>query len=220
MLKPFKNLIYVFLILFGSIFALANEHGEAPAAGAAKPVESYSGTQSDEWVKAEAELNALKAKLDAQQGLVQNLLPQKPHAASAAEEGGHKPPPPAGPPKSNQEKAAELNKEFAKYKELVEEYNKKVKDFESRYPEKGQALGRKYPRVKNKEIESLEKTLTLDGRIQRLNKKINSQYNHSPENKVEENAHQNSHPQKPQSDLQEKPSPQRKDVTDKIIIVK
>lgn len=226
MLKQFRNLFPALIILTFSSVVLANDAPEAKAKDSAS--ESYSGTQSDEWIKMEAELNALKGKLDAQQGIVQGLLPH-PKAAAGGE---HKPPPPpAGPQKSMQEKLAELNQESAKYQEMSEEYNKKLKEFQSRYPEKGQALGRKYQRSKgsesNHEGQSSEKPLDLDGRIKQLNQKIKSQYKNEsaesakpPVKKTNEKKHNNSRNHDSQSKPQKSPANPRKDVTEKIIIVK
>jgi hypothetical protein len=59
---------------------------------------------------------------------------------------------------------------------MVVEYNKKNEEFLTRYPERGLKEKRVYKRMKIKSLESFEDDFTFRGRMNKLHKKVLSQY--------------------------------------------
>lgn len=202
----FKALLIISLL---SLNVMANEgekHEAAPAAGAPAESSEFSGQQDDSWVKLQADVVSTKTKLDAQQAIVTELLVSKKNNKGSI----------------GKDQVDQLNSNHQKLQEMVKDYNQKLHDFEIKYPEKGQALGRQYSRKKEQSLEQLENSLTLDGRIRKINKKIKAQFG------VEENS---ALPEKkmPQTSADKKPkaiekTPQpvkpKDDITEKMIIVK
>lgn len=195
MSKLFKCILFcLFFILGIHVYA---ESGSAASAEATGSVE-YSGKQSDDWVKVETELSAVKTKLDAQKAQLDQLLDLS---------------------KKNQKMTKEqmtlLNETFAKYKAMVQEYNEKLEAFELKYPEKGQAEKRTYQRLKVQGSEEVSYTSTLSSRIKAINKKIESQYGLKKIIKTEKNKKDEIVPPA------YKATPIKKNpITDKIILVK
>ena len=136
-----------------SIFAEDSEK----AAGAN---ESFSGKQDQSWEKVQNELAALKTKVDAQSALVNSLIEQKSNLRGE-QLSAH---------------LADIKKQHQKYGQLVLEYNKKNEEFLTRYPERGLKEKRTYKRVKIKTLESFEDDHTFRGRMNKLHKKVLSQY--------------------------------------------
>ncbi|MFZ3229058.1 MAG: hypothetical protein WA160_02545 [Pseudobdellovibrio sp.] len=169
-----KNIFFTLIIIF-NLVVFANEHGkEKPvaaaggengaAAGAPVPEKPFSGRQSEDWIKVQAQLTALKGKVDAQKALVEGLIAQKSHA------GGHASPAAGG------DDTETLKKEHAAWLVMIEEYNTLNTSFQNRFPEKGAAVGRIYKRINPDNIETLESQMTAEGRLKRLVKKIKKQY--------------------------------------------
>lgn len=189
---------------------MANENKPeaTPAAAGAAPQESaeYSGQQDDHWMKLQADVVSSKTKLDAQQAIVTGLLVSKKNNKG----------------RIGKDQVDQLNSNHQKLQELVKDYNQKLHDFEIKYPEKGQTLGRQYSRKKEQSLDQMENSLTLDGRIRKINKKIKAQFG------IEENSEL---PDKkmPQTSADKKskavekisqPVKPKDDVTEKIILVK
>lgn len=201
----FKALLIISLF---SLSATANEEKAeaAPAAGAPSESAEFSGQQDDHWVKLQADVVSAKTKLDAQQAIVTELLVSKKNNKG----------------RIGKDQVDQLNSNHQKLQELVKDYNQKLHDFEIKYPEKGQALGRQYSRKKEQSLDQMENSLTLDGRIRKINKKIKAQFG------VEENSEL---PEKkmPQTSADKKlkavekisqPVKPKDDITEKIILVK
>lgn len=207
----FKSIFKAFLIFILSLLSLkvmANEGAAqaVPATGAPQESTEFSGQQDDTWMKMQADVVSAKTKLDAQQAIVSELLLSK---------------------KNNKGRIAkdqvdQLNSNHQKLQELVKDYNQKLHDFEMKYPEKGQVLGRQYSRKKEQSLDQMENALTLDGRIRKINKKIKAQFG------VEDNSEL---PEKkmPQTSANSKsksvekinqPVKPKDDITEKIILVK
>ena len=143
------------LILFFSQIILANSE---PAHE--KPPEDFSGAQSDQWSKIQTQLGQLKGKLDNQEKVVTELL-----KAKRSVEGAITP-----------AEIDNISKQHEKLAELTKDYNKLLEEFLFRFPEKGQAANRKYIRHENQSLDEMEKNLSLEGRLKRLQKKIKAQY--------------------------------------------
>ncbi len=164
----------------------------------------YSGSQNEFWLKAQADISSLKSKIDAQQKSVDEILVnQKANAKN-----------------SDQEQRKNLIQKHKELLEMIKNYNKKLNDFEIKYPEKGIEIGRTYQRKKKQSIDQIENQLTLEGRIKKLNKTINSQFQAYPSGPVKpkENVSEKPHEALP-SEIIIKKKP-KNDVTDKLIIVK
>ena len=165
------------LVLFSQISylanAIANEHGEEKPAegghggggehgGAAPEVEKkFSGSQTDEWMKVQAELTALKARVEAQKATVEGLIASKAHS------GGH----------ANSTDSENLKKEHEKLLAMIEEYNALSTSFQNRFPEKGSAIGRIYKRIDPEDVDTMETNMSTEGRMNLLDRKIRKQYN-------------------------------------------
>lgn len=145
--------IGVFLNL-GLSFALAQEQGQPV------PEASYSGKQDQSWEVVQNELAALKTKMDAQFSVVNNLVAEKSNLKG----------------EDLNAKMAEVKKQHQKYEQMVVEYNKKNDEFLTRYPERGLKEKRIYKRVKIKSLDSFEDDFTFRGRMNKLHKKVLSQY--------------------------------------------
>jgi hypothetical protein len=154
--------------------AWGNEHGEEKPAegghgggggehgGAAPEAEKkFSGNQTDEWMKVQAELTALKAKVDAQKVTVEGLIAAKAHS------GGH----------ATSADSENLKKEHEKLLEMIEEYNNLSTNFQNRFPEKGSAIGRVYKRIDPEDVDTMETHMSTEGRMNLLDRKIRKQYN-------------------------------------------
>jgi hypothetical protein len=122
--------------------------------------EVYSGKQNQNWEVVQNELIALKAKLDAQHTLVNTLIAEKANVTGEALAA----------------KIEDVKKQHLKYEQLVVEYNKKNEEFLTRYPERGLKVKRLYKRAKLKSIQSFEEELTFGDRLNKLHKKVLTQY--------------------------------------------
>lgn len=207
-MKPVR-LFFLLFILFGSVHASESKSEEA------KPEESksektlepvqYSGQQDTSWMALQSELTSLKNKVDSQKKSIDELLLLKK----------------SGVQKNSKENDAVLLKKHLEYRDLVKKYNLKVNEFETKFPEKGIDIGRIYKRSRTQTLEQMENNLTLSDRIQKINKKIKSQYqikdsHEDPQvNHSEVDSRENNLPK--DKSLNKKP---KTDVTDKIIIIK
>lgn len=147
--------IICFYIFLTSALAIAKE----------KPVQiiddkEYSGKQSSDWEKAQADLGTIKGKLESQEVLVANLISGKKQLSGEA----------------LALKMEELKKEYIKLKMLTEEYNKLNLEYLTKFPERGIKEKRIYKRIKTKSLQALEEDLTVQGRVNRLQNKILNQY--------------------------------------------
>ena len=150
---------FLLVLTLLSCTTFANEEHEK-AEGAAPVNEAYSGKQDQSWEAVQAEVGALKAKLDAQAIVVQNLIAEKENLKGEA----------------LSEKIDQIKKEHLKYEKLVFDYNVKNEEFLTRYPERGLKEKRIYKRVKTKSLSSFEDDVTLRGRMNKLHNKVLRQY--------------------------------------------
>jgi hypothetical protein len=155
----FKFILVCYLVCICSYNALGSSGAEAKGAEGVKEKE-FSGRQNEKWIEVQNELVKLKTKVDAQSVIVENLLKSKKHNSG----------------KVSREEIEELKKEYEKLKELTEEHNKVLVDFQFRFPEKGLETGRKYIRIENQSMEQMENNTTFEGRLKRLYLKIKKQF--------------------------------------------
>lgn len=194
----FKQIFVVLLLIFCSS-AWSKE--EAPPVVTEQEEIAFSGRQDEAWIKMQADLGIIKSKLDAEQNAVNELLVSRKTNKKSF----------------TKEQLDLLNESHKKLIETTKNYNKKLNEFELRYPEKGRALGRQYIRKKALSLDEMESSLTLDGRIRKINKKIKSQYNITEKTEETEK-------KVPKTEAENKSEPQKTkpkgDVTEKIILVK
>ena len=163
----YRNIIFLCLLQLLATFAVAKEHeATAPAKGAAAAAEeaAYSGKQNQDWEKVQTQLGAAKAKLVAQEALVQKLAEEK--AALHGE--------------AQVAKIEELKTEDAKLATMTTAYNKLNEDYLTKYPEKGRKEPRVYKRVEQKPLHAYDNNQSLQGRVKHLQKKILQQYSAAP----------------------------------------
>ena len=153
-------LIFLRTQLFLSLFFLASigqtqDKAGTPSDPAVKTT-IFSGKQSEEWISVQNQLVIAKGKVENQQKLVENLIRQKETL-----------------------KGTELTAKIENLKEahielirLINNYNTLNSDFETKFPEKGAAVGRVYKRIDPANIEVIQNKMTLEGRLKRLNEKI------------------------------------------------
>ena len=155
--------------LFLSLFLLSSAGYAQDKAGTPSDpsaiITTFSGKQSEEWMSVQNQLVIAKGKVENQQKLVENLIRQKETL-----------------------KGTELTAKIENLKEahielirLINNYNTLNSDFETKFPEKGAAVGRIYKRIDPANIEVIQKKMTLEGRLKRLNEKIKKQYPKSAE---------------------------------------
>lgn len=199
-MSHFKQFVaVVFFILAQN--ASPNEDTSSAKSESSQSEVEFSGQQDESWMQLQTELGTLKTKLDAEQALVNELLINKKNQKSAI----------------RKDQIDQLNQHHKKLIEQTKEYNQKLSDFEQRYPEKGQALGRQYNRRYTPSLGEMENTLTLEGRIQKINKKIKTQYSIPETSDSVQKKMPKTDAEKTQSLKKTKPA---YDVTDKIIMVK
>jgi leucyl aminopeptidase (aminopeptidase T) len=151
-----RRLVLLVMILCTVLTTVAEEGKKKEGAVA----ETYSGKQDQSWEVVQSELAALKTKMDVQFVLVNNLVAEKSNLKG----------------EELSAKMAEVKKQHQKYEQLVVEYNKKNDEFMTRYPERGLKEKRIYKRVKIKSLDSFEDDFTFRGRMNKLHKKVLSQY--------------------------------------------
>ncbi len=121
---------------------------------------SFSGKQSEEWMAVQNQLITAKGKVENQQKTVEALILQKENLKGA----------------QLSEKIESLKQAHIELLRVINNYNTINSNFETKYPEKGAAIGRIYKRIDPTNIEMIESKMTLEGRLHRLNSKILKQY--------------------------------------------
>ncbi|MGZ3726958.1 MAG: hypothetical protein ACXWQQ_14230 [Pseudobdellovibrio sp.] len=101
------------------------------------------------------------------------------------------------------DKIAEIKKQHQKYEQMVFDYNKLNDEFLTKYPERGLKEKRIYKRAKIKSLDSFEDDVTLRGKINKLHKKILTQYPHAFESKNQKAVGTVSGTQKEEDDVTE-----------------
>lgn len=154
----FSHKFIFLLVAVVPLISFANE-GEEPKEGQTSQ-QVYSGKQDQNWELVQAQVTALKGKMEMQATLVQNLIAEKNSLS--------------GQPL--QQKMEQIKTEHQKYERLVVEYNNKNEEFLTRYPERGLKEKRVYKRAKIKSLDSFEDDVTVRGRMNKLHNKVLKQY--------------------------------------------
>lgn len=171
------------------------------AKGGAKKEEIYSGRQTQEWVDLLNQLNAAKAKMEAQKKVVDDLLLSKQHTVD---------------PKKVQEIVKKLTEEHKKLNENIQEYESMRSKLRYRYPEKGVKELRVYERVEARTLNEYENSFSVDARLSQAVEVMRNKYKSKEKNKKIS-------PESKQIKTKESEKPQEKsnpEVTDSILMVK
>lgn len=193
-----KNLVIVTFLSCGvGQKLLANEgggeHGGGAAPAATEATAHYSGKQSQAWSEIQTKLAALKAKVEAQEAVVKSLISSS-HSASGGSGHGESPAPAAGGhggggavvPSVSGSTVELLKVEHQKWQQLVEEYNQLNHEYETKFPEKGIKESRVYQRLESSDLETFEKQMTVDEKINESHRKIIKQYPRAFKDKLDQ----------------------------------
>lgn len=192
------SLLFALMLASSSTISFAQEHGEsAPVEGATE--KDFSGKQSLDWMEFQQKLAEQKGKLDSQKIVVEELIAAKSHV----------------PADQRIEAAEELQIEHRKLLKMIDDYNQRSAEYETKFPEKGVKVARIYKRVDPKSIESIENDMTLEGRLSRLHGKVIRQYPRSANQSKDAKSKNKGHGQPAPPT-----KPVEKDVTDQIILQK
>ena len=157
-----------FLFLFLNVICVESQAVGAKSKETTEVVKEkeviYSGRQNEEWVQVQAQITILKGRLENQRKTVEALIEKKTESSGAQQ----------------QALIEELKKAHIQWSNSIQQYNELSTTFQNKYPEKGGSVGRIYKRMEPSNIESLEQKMTLEGRLQKLNKKIKKQYSKTP----------------------------------------
>lgn len=167
-----KILTAIAVAVFSVQFVTAEEHAAPPAGGQSeKPAEAgkkdpkdagYSGVQSDEWAKAQKDVQTAKIKYENDKKAVDDLK----HAAELQEN-------------LSKESLAKINEATKTMKASEANYLRLLNQYDMRFPEKGLDVGRKYerPDAERDGIETVEeKPQGVEAKLRRLNRNIKRQY--------------------------------------------
>lgn len=164
-------LITIFIV---SVFAQEESEKKMPLKKDSAKVDEtkiYSGKQNEEWLTVQNQLTTLKGRVGNQKKLVENLILQKESVKGA------------------QQTAVidELKKAHLELIRLIGQYNETSTTFETKFPEKGGSLGRVYKRLDPANIDAMENKMTLEGRLQKLDRTIKNKYSKGPPKDETEN---------------------------------
>lgn len=189
-----RKIIFSILLLLAS-GAVAQNQSEEPLGDA----KEYSGKQSQDWEKIQTKLGTMKSKLDTQENVIKNLIAEKSALSGEAQA----------------VKMEQLKLEHNKFEAMVNEYNKLNLEYQTKFPERGIKEKRIYNRMKSKSLQSFEDDQTIQGRVNKLNSKIISQY---PKSVMETKKKKLKKSEAAQEAAQEVELKKEKDVTDQIIL--
>jgi predicted nuclease with TOPRIM domain len=167
-MSSFLSVLLTAIFIFMGSLSRANEEGGEHGGGEAPAAEEHEGggheakTSLAPWVEVENKIQELHSKILSKQSTIQHLLEEKNHFEN----------------NSPQLKTAvkEIIKEHKELRSLVEDYDKQVNILKYRFPERNARINRTYDRFEIKSIEDMEKTLGIDGKLNRNMKRMRSQY--------------------------------------------
>lgn len=136
----------------------------AACAGIARAEEEAAAAKSGglpEWVQIQGRLQTLKAKIQAKEKVVTDLI-----AAKAKEKD----------PQKSREIVKSLTTEHRDLQTSVEEYEQQRNLLKYRFPEKGMRDDRSYRRLEARSIEEMETQVGLDGALLKTVNRIREQY--------------------------------------------
>lgn len=191
-----RNFLASFSLLVMSVFVFAQEEVVEKFED-----KNYSGKQSQDWEKTQAQLGTVKGKLESQVGLIRSLIAEK-----SLLKGG-----------AVTLKMEELKKEHIRLQALTDEYNKLNLEYLTKFPERGLKEKRLYKRIKAKSLQSFEEDQTVQGRVNRLHNKILNQY---PKSNTEIKKKKTKSLSQPKNSPESEGISDDKDITHQIILKK
>lgn len=211
-----KFLFITFLIFSVELAAKENAKAEKPAEkseqaekkGVPAPPQEYSGAQSDEWSKAQKDVQTAQIRYENDKRMLEELR----QAAESQEN-------------LSKDSLAKINEATAAVKASQQNYIRLMSLYNLRFPEKGLDVGRKYKRlgaersgIEEETVE--EKPQGVEAKLRRLNKNIEHQYlNSSDSNTEDKNKKKKSQPMA-EPTKQSSDEPVKDNVTEKIILGK
>lgn len=206
MFSLYKKQVLCWVILLVTITVQANEepkHEEAkPAEAAAHPAGPPVKTAQQEWLEIQAKVQVLKAKIRSKDESVKKLIKEKMETKD---------------PKKSHELVQLLQVEYKDLQSAIQDYDQQRSLLQYRYPEKGRFETKQYERIEIKELEDMEKELSLEGQINRAARKVRTQYKaHTPP--VEPKGSSTTLPAKKDPTVKEEK--QGPDITEPVIITK
>lgn len=206
-MRLFKS-FHMMTLFLGFIFFLGPKLWAQDAASKdqALPADiEYSGQQSDEWSKAQKDLLAAKIKLENDQRALEALKQQ----AEAQEN-------------LTKDMLEKINQAKKTVKESEQNYQRFLKQYNLRFPEKGLDIGRKYKRLSLDRDDDLtvdEKPQGVDAKLRRLNRNIKRQYVDPAQDKTNKQ-NQSKKQKKKQTSDDALTEPELDEVTEPIILEK
>ena len=186
------NLIVTLFIVFVTNSVIAQVNAVEKIAD-----KDFSGAQNSDWEKTQSELGDAKGKLDTQVGLVKTLIAEKNLLKGEA----------------LALKIDELKKVYKKLEAITQEYNRINLEYLTKFPERGVKEKRIYKRIQLKSLQNFEVDVTLQGRVNKLHKKILNQY---PGANIEIKNKQSNSQDKSNIKKEESSKTKENDVTDQI----
>ncbi len=210
------TLIITYCVFCSNVFASdakpAEGHGEAKKAEGGKaapaPEKVYSGVQSDEWAKAQKDVQTAKIKFENDKKALEELK----KSAELQEN-------------LSKESLAKINEATKTMKASEVNYLRFLNKYNLRFPEKGLDVGRKYERSGSERdgIETVEeKPQGVEAKLRRLNRNIKHQYlgNSEAETNSKDPKRNRKKKQTSGESSENLPQPEANDVTEKITIEK
>lgn len=200
----------IFTVIAVTVFSVQFATAQKPATP--EKVDSkdagYSGVQSDEWAKAQKDVQTAKIKYENDKKAVDDLK----HAAEMQEN-------------LSKESLAKIKEATKTMKASEANYLRLLNQYEMRFPEKGLDVGRKYerPDAERDGIETVEeKPQGVEAKLRRLNRNIKRQYLTTEDANSASGSVKKKQPKKQSSGESEEtlPKTQSGDVTDTIKIEK
>jgi hypothetical protein len=186
------------LLLFSTVAAFSETSHQATDI----KDKEYSGKQNQDWEVKQTKLGAKKSKLEAQENLIKTLIAEKMNLTGDA----------------LAVKIEQLKTEHIKLEKMIDEYNELNLEYLTKFPERGIKEKRIYTRVKSKSLQAFEADQTLQGRVNKLQSKILTQYPKSTEQLKNKKKKSNSKSLDANKNSSEAEVKKDKDVTDQIIL--
>lgn len=199
----FHKLILLIVMFVFPTLSLGEEKKEDPKdQKAALLKKEYSGKQDFEWEKAQAEVIAVKAKLEAQIVTINGLMEEKNKLKGQA----------------LSDKIEQLKTEHTKLKVLMADYNKLNAEFLTKYPERGIKDVRLYKRTQAQGQKKSEKDLSVGEKVNIVHQKILKQYSVKTDNSKKQHSGDSDLPKNKAED--EEDEGKEKGITDQLILKK
>lgn len=200
-----KHIFLIFNLVFLSVLLRAEEKKEDPKdQKAALLKKDYSGKQGFEWEKAQAEVIAIKAKLEVQISTINAMMDEKNKLKGQA----------------LSDKIDQLKMEHEKLKVLMSDYNKLNSEFLTKYPERGIKDVRLYKRSQSKTQKKSDTEMSVGEKVNLVHQKILKQYSVEKSDSKKQQSVSPAMPNNKARDEIKSDSDKDKGITDQLILKK